>query len=286
MSSFGVAKGDNKDGAAPEMMLRKQDFEKAIGEEQLSLVFQPKVRLADGRGEGFEALTRWSHPEHGYISPEVFVQIAEACELIHPFTKWVMRRSFSQLRYWCHAGLRTSLSINVSVRNFASPHFVDDMRAMLDEFEIHPASIELEITESALIQDSAIVCKRLLMLRDLGVKLSIDDFGAGYASLAYLKMLPVDVLKIDRSFIAALDSNKADQRIVAWTIRLAHDFGMQVVAEGVETKQVMDLLREMGCDMAQGYFIGRPMRADDAHAWWAANASSQASIDAPCLTLR
>ena len=152
---------------------------------------------------------------------------------------------------------------------------------MLDEFEIHPASIELEITESALIQDSAIVCKRLLMLRDLGVKLSIDDFGAGYASLAYLKMLPVDVLKIDRSFIAALDSNKADQRIVAWTIRLAHDFGMQVVAEGVETKQVMDLLREMGGDMAQGYFIGRPMRADDAHAWWAANASSQARLMSP-----
>ncbi len=259
----------------------QKDLEKAIENGQLSLVFQPKVRLADGRNEGFEVLTRWTHPERGHIAPDVFVRIAEETELIHPFTRWVMRRAFSQLQTWCRNGFRTSLSINVSVRNLAVPGFVNEVRGILDEFEISPELIELEITEGALIQDSSTVLKRLLLLQDLGVRLSIDDFGAGYASLAYLKMLPVDVLKIDRSFITALSSNRADQRIVAWTIRLAHDFGMRVVAEGVETKEVADLLRAMGCDMAQGYFFGHPMRADEVYSWSAAHALSQARVAPP-----
>ncbi|WP_052321668.1 putative bifunctional diguanylate cyclase/phosphodiesterase [Ralstonia sp. A12] len=275
VDQVGVAKAGAGMVLTPEMMLIKQDLEQAIHEDQLSLMFQPKLRLVDGTVEGFEVLTRWNHPERGDISPTVFVQVAEATELIHPFTMWVIKAALSQLRVWHENGFCTSLSINVSVRNFAAPNFVNDVKALLDAFEIPPDSIELEITESALIQDSAVVLKRLLLLREIGVKLSIDDFGAGYASLAYLKMLPVDVLKIDRSFIAALDSSKADQRIVAWTIRLAHDFGMQVVAEGVETKAVVDVLQKMGCDMAQGYFIGRPMRADDVCAWWAANALHQ-----------
>jgi len=262
----------------PEMMLIKHDLEQAINNEQLSLVFQPKVRLADGRIEGFEVLTRWTHPERGQISPEVFVKIAEATELIHPFTRWVMRRSFAQLQMWCENGFCTFLSINVSVRNLAAPNFVSEIKGIIDEFEIRTELIELEITEGALIRDSSTVLKRLLLLQDLGFKLSIDDFGAGYASLAYLKMLPVNVLKIDRSFITALNSNTADQRIVAWTIRLAHDFGMQVVAEGAETKEVAELLREMGCDMAQGYFVGHPMHADDVRSWCAANTLNQTPV--------
>ena len=262
-----VSRQEGEAGPRPEMMSIKSDLEQAITNEQLSLVFQPKVRLADGRLDGFEVLTRWKHPERGQVSPEIFVQIAEETELIHPFTIWVMRMSFCQLQKWRQDGFRTSLSINVSVKNFSAPNFVGEIRKAIDEFKVDPTQIEFEITESALIQDSPTVLNRLLLLRGLGVRLSIDDFGAGYASLAYLRMLPVDVLKIDRSFITALNSSKADQKIVAWTIQLAHDLGMRVVAEGVETAEVADLLRETGCDIAQGYFFGRPMCADEVYPW-------------------
>lgn len=260
-----------------------EELEKAIGEEQLSLVFQPKVRLFDRQVEGFEALTRWSHPERGQIPPEIFVRIAETTELIHPFTKWVMNGAISQLHAWHRDGILTSMSINASVRNFSEPNFVKEIRCVLDAYELDPELVELEITESALIRDSSVVLKQLLSLRDIGVQLSIDDFGAGYASLAYLKMLPVNVLKIDRSFITALDRSDTDRRIVAWTIRLAHDFGMQVVAEGVETQEVADVLLEMECDMAQGYFFGHPMRANDVQLWWMDCALQQAQAVAPAL---
>jgi diguanylate cyclase (GGDEF)-like protein/PAS domain S-box-containing protein len=258
----------------PASLALKSDFARAIRNGDLSLAYQPKVKLSDGALVGFEALARWTHPTEGPILPGVFVPLAETTELIYPFTLQVLRAAIEQLKSWLVHGHSVSVSVNISSNNLLDPDFVGQVSALLLEFGISPTQLELEVTESALMRDSDTALKRLFQLRDIGVKLSIDDFGTGYSSLAYLKTLPVHILKIDQSFIASLMTEEADRRIVESSIALAHSFDMQVVAEGVETSDVADLLVAMGCDIAQGYYYDRPAGAEEIAGRWLLNRPS------------
>ncbi|MFM0211124.1 EAL domain-containing protein [Paraburkholderia sediminicola] len=272
------------DRYAPQSLTFRSDFARAIRNGDLALAYQPKVRLSDGALVGFEALARWTHPSQGAISPSIFVPLAETTELIYPFTDRVIRMAMQQLMSWSLLGQTASVSVNVSVNNLLHRDFVAQVRALLVEFDVSPEQLELEVTESALMSDPDTALMQLCQLRDIGVRLSIDDFGAGHSSLAYLKRLPVHILKIDRSFIASLMTEEGDRRIVESSIALAHSFNLEVVAEGVETSEVADLLTSMGCDIAQGYFYGRPAGAEEVTAQWLLSDSSAAKADRAATT--
>ncbi|MEC5385401.1 EAL domain-containing protein [Uliginosibacterium sp. H3] len=236
----------------------------AIGGNQLVLHFQPKLDLATGEWSGSEALVRWVHPQLGQIPPGEFIQFAETSDLIRPLTLWVARRALEQMREWHQRGLDLPVSINLSTRNLLDVTFPDSMAALLKEYGVPPHLLELEITETALIGDPNRAMSVVERLVDQGMRLSIDDFGTGYSSLAYLKRLPLHALKIDRSFVRDMLTDEQDAIIVRSTIGLAHSLGLQVVAEGVEDVDTLAVLREFGCDLAQGYVLSKPVAADQA----------------------
>ncbi|HUK01668.1 MAG TPA: bifunctional diguanylate cyclase/phosphodiesterase [Steroidobacteraceae bacterium] len=250
------------DNFTADTLALKSDLGRALQEGELSVVYQPKVRLSDGVWIGLEALSRWRHPISGNIPPSRFIPVAETSELIHPFTQYVLRNAALQARRWLAAGHPMPVSVNISANNLLDHNFVDRLRALLEETGLPAELLELEVTETAVLRHPDRTLKRLQDIRDLGVKLSIDDFGTGYASLAYLKQLPVDALKIDKSFVMNLGTDAADQRIVKGSIQLAQSFGMTVVAEGVESEPAAERLREYGCLYAQGFYFSRPLEAD------------------------
>jgi diguanylate cyclase (GGDEF)-like protein len=256
------------DNFTPQMLALKAEFAKALREERLSLVYQPKVRLSDGALIGAEALTRWRDPVKGWISPAQFIPLAENSEFIHPFTRFVLKTALQQVARWRAAGHEVPVSVNVSVNNLLDPAFTYHVETMLRDLAVPARLLELEVTESALMRHLETILRRLRTLRDLGVKLSIDDFGSGYASLSYLKRLPVHTLKIDQSFVAHLVTDAADQRIVRSSVQLAHGFDMTVVAEGVESAEAAALLAQYGCDAAQGFHFARPLPAAQLEADW------------------
>ncbi|NYE60797.1 EAL domain-containing protein (putative c-di-GMP-specific phosphodiesterase class I)/GGDEF domain-containing protein [Duganella sp. 1224] len=230
-------------------------------EDQLSLVYQPRVDL-DGRPRGAEALLRWRDPRHGDISPAEFVPLAEETALIGALTRWVLHHALAQLARWRAAGVTLKLSINVSAADLEEPGFAGCVATLLARHGVPPAAIELEFTESMLARDDGRVITQLRALRAMGIDIAIDDFGTGYSSLAYLQKLPASVLKIDRAFIGDLTASAHDQKLVRAILRMAHDLGYRVVAEGVESAQCAALLRAWGCDEAQGYHFARPLGAE------------------------
>jgi diguanylate cyclase (GGDEF)-like protein len=248
----------------------QSDLSHALREGGLSLVYQPQIHLDTGALAGVEALSRWTHRVKGPISPAVFIPLLEATELIHPFTRHVLHEALSQCRRWLEAGHRVPMAVNISANNLMDAGFVALVETLLAQYAVPAALVELEITESALMRNPETALRRLGELRALGLRLSIDDFGTGFASLAYLKQLPVDALKIDKTFILGLVADAADRRIVRSTIQLAHGFDMQVIAEGVETQETAALLRDKGCDIGQGYYFARPLPADQLAARWLA----------------
>lgn len=251
------------DDFTPEMLALRSDFARTLRESGLTLAYQPKVNLHSGELVGFEALSRWTHPTLGPIAPARFVQLAENSELIHIFTQRVLTTAIEQIATWRRTGQQVPVSVNISVNNLLDQGFVDTLAESLAVADVPADLIELEVTESAVMRHPDTIMKRLHAIRALGVRLAIDDFGTGYASLAYLKQLPVQVLKIDKSFILHLAGDPADQRIVRSAVQLAHGFGMQVCAEGVESEAVTEMLREYGCDHAQGYHFSHPVPAHD-----------------------
>ena len=240
---------------------------RAIRENQLCLYYQPKVRLDESRCYGFEALIRWVHPELGFVPPGDFIPIAELTSMIHPLTAWVLEKAISQCRRWQDQGMSLSMAVNLSARNLMDDNIPKLVARLLNKYQLPAARLELEITESSIMTDPARALRNLEALHELGVHLSIDDFGTGYSSLAYLKRLPVQTLKIDNSFVRNMMEDLQDELIVNSTINLAHNLGLTVVAEGVENEELLARLNEMGCDEAQGYFIGRPMAAQNADEW-------------------
>ena len=241
---------------------------RAIREKQLFLQFQPKIRLADQRVHGFEALVRWLHPEYGLVPPADFVPIAEASNVIHMLTSWVLDESVKQCAQWRSEGLNYSIAMNLSPRNLLDERIVDDIKDVLERYGVPGSCVEMEITESMIMSEPHRAQVVLDKISALGVRLAVDDFGTGYSSLAYLKKLPVQSLKIDMSFIQNMMTEEQDAIIVHSTIQLAHNLGLEVVAEGIETPEVMQRLTQLGCNFGQGYHIGRPMLPNALSEWF------------------
>ncbi len=231
--------------------------------EGLWLAFQPKVAVDDGTMVGVETLARWRDPVFGDISPGEFAPLAEQIGAIRDLTRWVAREAIRQLALWRADGLSFDVAINVSASDILDPELGDELLGWLRRHDVPPAAIVLEITESALVDDAEAAARNIELLQAMGVRFAIDDFGTGHSSLSLLQRLPFDELKIDRSFLAHAHESADDRKIVASTIELAHAIGMKVVAEGVELEDSMRLLRELGCDVAQGFLVSRPIAAAD-----------------------
>ncbi len=250
------------------------DLRRAITADQLELYYQPKVTLPAAVPVGCEALVRWRHPQRGFIAPGDFIPDAERTGLIRAVTAWVLAAALRQMRSWEAAGIGLDVAVNVSPADLADPGFADAVTVMLAETGADATRLVLEVTESAAMKDLPKTLRVMEQLRVLGIRFSIDDFGTGYSSLAHLKRLPVDELKIDRSFVQELETRQADDVIVRSTINLGHALNLKVVAEGVEVPYSWDLLERLGCDLVQGYFVAKPMPADDFTRWVAARVAT------------
>ncbi|MEX0729292.1 MAG: GGDEF domain-containing protein [Aquisalimonadaceae bacterium] len=243
------------------------DLRAAIDNDELVLEFQPKTSLADGRLVGAEALVRWNHPSLGRVAPDVFIPLAEQSGLIQPLTHWVLVNALAACAAWRQAGLRLPVAVNLSGLDVLDHRLPETVRGCLAAAGLPPDNLTLEVTESMLMRDAPLARTHLQQLRAVGARLAIDDFGTGYSSLAQLRQLPVDELKIDRSFVKSMTMDTGDAIIVRTIIQLAHSLNLKVVAEGVETREDWDLLREYGCETGQGFGIGRPMPAHAVDAW-------------------
>lgn len=242
----------------------ERDLRAALAQKQFVLYYQPKVDITSGRIVGAEALIRWLHPERGLISPDLFIPVAERCGFIGDVTKWVLDEACRQNQSWQEQGLpKVGIAVNVSALDLRREDFTDTVANTLVSRKLSPQYLELEVTESMVMRDVDAVIGTLRRLRSLGVGIGIDDFGTGYSSLAYLKRFPVKRLKIDRSFISDIADGRSGNIIPKVIIDLGHALGLEVLAEGVEDMAQLEILRELGCDEAQGYFLGRPMPAAD-----------------------
>mgnify|MGYP003571065987 CR=1 FL=1 len=239
----------------------------AIERDQLILHFQPKVDLRSGKVYGVESLVRWQHPEHGLMYPDEFVPLAEQTGLIAPLSLWALKTSLRTCARYRSGDMDLDVAVNLSVRNLQDLRFPDKVAQLLDENCGEPGRLRLEITETAIMADPARALDVLKRLSVMGVKLSIDDFGTGYSSLAHLKQMPVDELKIDKQFVMGMLEDESDAVIVRSIIDLAHNIGIKVVAEGVESQLLYQRLKEMGCDAVQGYYMCPPVAVDDLIEW-------------------
>ncbi|WP_033920145.1 sensor domain-containing phosphodiesterase [Sphingomonas sp. 37zxx] len=255
-----------------------EDFSAALeSPEQLRLVYQPRIDLASRRCVGAEALLRWNHPILGEVSPAEFIPIIEQTSLARPTTARVLDTGLAQLATWLASGMDLQLSINVSAVNLDESDFAQRVQLYLLKHRILPAMLEIEVTESAAMENAARALGQLTAIDSVGVNLAIDDFGIGQSSLAYLQRLPAKIVKIDQSFIRRLTLGAREQTLVRSMISLSHDLGYRVVSEGVETAEEADLLSAMGCDEAQGYYFARPMEAAAFEQWFADQQAERAA---------
>lgn len=243
------------------------ELRRAIQEKELVLHYQPIVLLKTGEVRAFEALVRWRHPDRGLVVPSDFIPLAEQSGLIQPLTRWVLGTALAQRRQWFGRNRPLMVSVNISIRNLLDPELPDAIAQLLQAHAADPTWLSLEVTENVIMAEPERTLEILTRLRRLGVTLSIDDFGAGYSSLAYLQRLPVDQLKIDRAFVTPMATDAGSAAIVRAAIDLAHNLRLNVVAEGVEDRQGRDLLLALGCEMAQGYYISRPLPPADVQPW-------------------
>jgi diguanylate cyclase (GGDEF)-like protein len=244
------------------------DLRTAVDDGQLALVYQPKLALLGAVGPHVEALVRWRHPTRGLVAPAEFIPFAEQTGFIRAITQWVMTHAIAQCAAWHAEGLPVQVSINLSARDVMDVQLPDRVGALLAKHGCAARRISFEITESALLDDTGHAVANLERLHALGCAIAIDDFGTGYSSLAYLRRLPLNELKIDKAFVQGMARDADDEAIVRWTIALAHDMRLRVVAEGVEDDVTLARLCALGCDMAQGYLLSRPVDALQAAAWW------------------
>ncbi len=243
------------------------DLRRAIENNELEMYFQPQLSLSDHRVTGAEALLRWNHPRHGFIRPDKVVEMADKGGLINDLCMWVIGQTMSHCKRWHGAGFPLMVSINLAVQNLEYGNLCPSVQQNLDKWQLDPAFVMFEITESGMMHNPGRSIDVLNRLHDMGVKLSIDDFGTGFSSLSYLQKLPVDEVKIDKSFVMNMDSNDSDRVIVESVISLGHNLGLSVVAEGVETNRVLRSLRRMNCDVAQGFLISKPKPGDEFFKW-------------------
>jgi diguanylate cyclase (GGDEF)-like protein len=257
-----VTYSQDQDSYNPDRLVLLGELRTAIENRELSVVYQPKVELATGRVVGAEALVRWPHPRRGLINPDDFIPLAEHTGLIRPLTLYVLEAALAECAGWRAGGFEIDVAVNLSVRNLLDVGLPDDIQRELVRNSLPSGALELEITESALVADPGRTNAVLQLIHELGVGISIDDFGTGYSSLSYLRQMPVDELKIDKSFVTAMAVDDNDALIVRSTIELGRNLGLRVVAEGIETREVSEQLASLGCHVGQGYYFGRPLSAD------------------------
>lgn len=245
-------------------MQLEHDLSRAVWQNELRVCYQPIISLADGSLQAFEALVRWQHPTLGLLSPDQFIAIAEDSGLIIPIGAWILREACEQIHKWRNqTHLPLSMHVNLSARQLDQLDLLDSIRGILAETELDPRGLKLEITETMVFNNVEYAAAMLRQIKGLGIQLSMDDFGTGYASLSYLHQLPVDNLKIDRSFVETIDTSGTESEIIQAVIQLAHSLNIDVVAEGVETVEQANRLKNLGCEYAQGYLFAKPMEPVD-----------------------
>ena len=243
------------------------DLRAAVKSSELQMWLQPKIDLSKMQCYGFEALVRWQHPTRGFISPIDFVPFAESTGYIGVITEWMLHQALSALASWKDTHPEQTIAVNVSTFDLRDPHFPDQVKNLMEKYTVDPKLLKLEITESGIMEDPASVIVLLHRLRETGLQLSIDDFGTGHSSLAYLQRLPVNELKIDRSFVIDIDQHPATQRLVKTIIEMGHGLNLNVIAEGIETQAERDTLISLGCDAMQGYFASKPLHGTKLQEW-------------------
>jgi len=257
----------NLDDNSPSRLALVGELRRAIDLDQLMLYYQPQIDCVTSKVTRLEVLTRWAHPRRGLVLPDQFIPLAEPSGLIGPLTQWVLAAAIKQCRDWLRAGIEVPVAINISMRDLHDSRLPAAVAALLKSHDLPPELLWLEVTESGVMSDVSRAMDVLQRLRALGIRMSIDDFGTGYSSLAYLKQLPVDELKIDKSFVLHVTEDQNDAAIVRATVELGHQLGLRVLAEGVETQAAWELVRTVGCDMAQGYYFARPLPAHELTPW-------------------
>ena len=266
----------DRDEYSPHRLALAAELRRALDEKELVLHYQPKADLSDGRIVAVEALVRWQHPEHGLLTPDQFVPLAEATGLIRELTLTVLDEALHQQRVWRDDGIDIRVAVNLSARDLYDLTLPASTAELLAKHDVPPTSLELEITESVIVADPMRARAILNRLSEMGVVLAIDDYGTGYSSLGYLKRLPIDEMKIDRSFVMQMADDRNDAAIVRSTVELGRNLGLKVVAEGVETAAAWAHLKALGCDFAQGYYLSKPVPAAEIAALVAAGGSSPA----------
>jgi len=256
-----------KDGYRPSRLTLMGELRRAIDGGELVLYYQPQVHVRGERVHSVEALVRWQHPVRGLIPPDEFIPLAERTGLIRPLTQRVVELAVQQWAEWRRQGRSLRVAANLSARNLHDPGLADEIARLVWKYKVPPGQLELEITESALMGDTARALDLLPKLRAMGIRLAIDDFGTGYSSLAYLKQMPVSQIKIDRSFVRHMSEDAADTAIVGGTVDLAHNLGLEVVAEGVEDRATFNMLAVLGCDVVQGWLVAPALPAADLVSW-------------------
>ena len=251
----------HEDQHSPARLSLLSELKKAVRDHAFEIHYQPTLDLKTGDFVGVEALARWPHAEKGMLPPDVFIPMLERTGLIRPFTFWVLRSAGAQCAVWGKAGLEIELSVNLCMHNLRDPMFPEQVAGVMQRYALKPGTLVGELTESVIMSESREVRKTINLLRLQGLRFSIDDFGTGYSSLSRLKDLPVSELKIDRSFITNMEQDTSNVAIVGSTIELAHSLGLIVTAEGVESRGTLEMLYQLGCDRAQGYYLCRPQPA-------------------------
>ncbi|HKA52093.1 MAG TPA: bifunctional diguanylate cyclase/phosphodiesterase, partial [Candidatus Binatia bacterium] len=254
------------DPYSPDRLVLKADLRHAIKHDQLLLHYQPQVALATGRVMQAEALARWQHPQHGLLLPCQFIPLAEQMGLIRPLSLWALNTALRQCRMWQQEKIDLRVAVNLSMWDLQDAGLPDTLAQMCQSWHVAPDNLEVEIVESTLATDQERTVGVLARLREMGIRIAIDDFGAGYSSLVYLKHLPVHRIKIDKCFVRDMQHER-DAAIVRSAIELSHTLGLEVVAEGVEEKETCELLAAMGCDFAQGYYLSCPLSAPEFTRW-------------------
>lgn len=258
------------DEHSPRRLTLMGELKRALERGELQLYYQPKIDLASSSVIGVEALVRWPHMEHGFIPPEEFIGLAERTRMIRPLSQWVLERAFQTCANWHQAGRALIVSINLSTKDLHDPELPDQIAGIAAKTGLQPEWIVFEITEGSIMMDPLRVLAIVERLRGMGFQLSIDDFGTGYSSLSYLKKLPVSELKIDKSFVMDMLASESDAVIVRATVDLAHNLGLKVTAEGIENPEALEMLKQFGCDIGQGFLFARPMPKAELEAWLSA----------------
>ena len=243
-------------------MALEADLGAALQQEQFFLLYQPIFKLPSRTVVGVEALIRWQHPERGVVVPDSFIPLAEESGMIVQIGRWVLGEACRQAAVWAGDGLQLAIAVNVSAHQLARKEFAEDVRRALESSGIDPSLLTLELTETTLMRDVSAACEALEEIKALGVRVAIDDFGTGYASLSQLQRMPVDILKIDRSFIAALNDGGQSRELLQAILGVGEALSLSVIAEGIEERDQLATLEEMGCEMAQGFLLGKPDTAE------------------------